>query len=88
MSSISENASQATTSNNTSTTGAQQGQGQGEDYLDKGLDAAEKKWGGSAGQDTEKNRGVNEKIVRLCIQPLYHLPVPRTIVVVSSLNQR
>ena len=69
MTSIPENASQAPTGNNTSTTGAQQGQGQGEDYLDKGLDAAEKKWGGSAGQDTEKNRGVNEKIVRLCIQP-------------------
>jgi len=62
MTSIPENASQASIGNNTSTTGAQQGQGQGEDYLDKGLDAAEKKWGGSAGQDTEKNRGVNEKI--------------------------
>jgi hypothetical protein len=35
-----------------------------EDYLDKGLDSAEKKFGGSMGQDTEKNRGVNEKIVR------------------------
>ncbi|KAJ4348207.1 uncharacterized protein N0V89_009579 [Didymosphaeria variabile] len=32
------------------------------DYLDKGLDAAEKKFGGSWGQNTEKNRGVNEKI--------------------------
>ncbi|CAA9965949.1 hypothetical protein CFE70_009341 [Pyrenophora teres f. teres 0-1] len=62
MNNITENASQASTSNNTSTTGAQQGQGQREDYLDKGLDAAEKKWGGAAGQDTEKNRGVNEKI--------------------------
>jgi hypothetical protein len=38
-----------------------------EDYLDKGLDSAEKKYGGSMGQDTEKNRGVNEKIVRLII---------------------
>lgn len=65
MNNITENASQASTSNNTSTTGAQQGQGQREDYLDKGLDAAEKKWGGAAGQDTEKNRGVNEKIVCL-----------------------
>jgi hypothetical protein len=34
-----------------------------EDYLDKGLDSAEKKFGGSMGQNTEKNRGVNEKIV-------------------------
>jgi hypothetical protein len=37
-----------------------------EDYLDKGLDSAEKKFGGSMGQNTEKNRGVNEKIVRYC----------------------
>ncbi|RMZ70152.1 hypothetical protein GMOD_00000209 [Pyrenophora seminiperda CCB06] len=63
MNSIPGNASQAPTSNDTSTTGVQQGQGQREDYLDKGLDAAEKKWGGSAGQDTEKNRAVNEKII-------------------------
>ena len=35
------------------------------DYLDKGLEAAEKKFGGSWGQDTEKNRNVNEKIVWL-----------------------
>jgi hypothetical protein len=35
-----------------------------EDYLDKGLDAVEKKYGGSMGQDTQKNRAVNEKIVR------------------------
>ncbi|KAF2197303.1 hypothetical protein GQ43DRAFT_475562 [Delitschia confertaspora ATCC 74209] len=35
---------------------------QNEDYLDKGLDAAEKKYGGSMGQDTQKNRNVNEKI--------------------------
>lgn len=52
MNSNSENAS-----NNTS--GNQQ-----EDYLDKGLDAAEKKWGGASAQDTEKNRQTNEKIVR------------------------
>lgn len=38
---------------------------QNEDYLDKGLDSAEKKFGGSMGQDTQKNRGINEKIVRL-----------------------
>ncbi|KAJ4405119.1 hypothetical protein N0V91_005481 [Didymella pomorum] len=36
--------------------------GQKEDYLDKGLDAAEKKFGGSMGQDAQKNRAVNEKI--------------------------
>jgi hypothetical protein len=34
-----------------------------EDYLDKGLDAAEKKYGGSMGQDSQKNRAMNEKIV-------------------------
>lgn len=33
------------------------------DYLDKGLDAAEKKYGGSWGQDTDKHRALNEKIV-------------------------
>jgi hypothetical protein len=49
-------------SNNSSS--GQQNQGQREDYLDKGLDTAEKKFGGAAGQDSEKNRGVNEKIVR------------------------
>jgi hypothetical protein len=62
MNSIPGNASQGPTSNDTSTTGVQQNQAQREDYLDKGLDAAEKKFGGAAGQDTEKNRGVNEKI--------------------------
>ena len=57
--------------------------GQKEDYLDKGthvtskysiqllttvgLDTAEKKYGGSLGQDTQKNRGVNEKVVS--VQP-------------------
>jgi hypothetical protein len=34
-----------------------------EDYADKGLDTVEKKYGGSMGQDTQKNRAVNEKIV-------------------------
>jgi len=38
-------------------------QGGKEDYLDKGLDQAEKKFGGAAGQDSGKNRAVNEKIV-------------------------
>lgn len=46
--------------------------GQNEDYLDKGLDAAEKKYGGSLGQDPQKNRATNEKIVRLFpIQPAF-----------------
>jgi hypothetical protein len=40
-----------------------------EDYLDKGLDAVEKKFGGSMGQNTEKNRGMNEKIVSLARAP-------------------
>ncbi|KAL1800724.1 hypothetical protein ACET3X_001066 [Alternaria dauci] len=62
MNSITGNASQGSTNNNTSTKGGQQNQAQREDYLDKGLDAAEKKYGGAAGQNTEKNRGVNEKI--------------------------
>jgi hypothetical protein len=60
--------------------------GQNEDYLDKGawctltlhvvcwqrlgLDAAEKKWGGSMGQDTQKNRAVNEKIVSSMLHAL------------------
>ena len=43
---------------------------QNEDYLDKGLDAAEKKFGGSMGQDTQKNRAMNEKIVCLASQAL------------------
>lgn len=41
------------------------GGAQNKDYLDKGLDAVEKKFGGKWGQNTEKNRGINEKIVRL-----------------------
>ncbi|KAF2086315.1 hypothetical protein K490DRAFT_20515, partial [Saccharata proteae CBS 121410] len=36
----------------------QQGGAQKEDYLDKGLDYAEKK----EGMDSQKNRGMNEKI--------------------------
>jgi hypothetical protein len=43
--------------------GSQQPAAGKEDYLDKGLDTAEKKFGGAAGANTEKNRGVNEKIV-------------------------
>ncbi|EMD96701.1 hypothetical protein COCC4DRAFT_32844 [Bipolaris maydis ATCC 48331] len=35
---------------------------QKEDYLDKGLDAVEKKYGGATAEDTQKYRGVNEKI--------------------------
>lgn len=54
-------------SNNTTTTNQpSNASNQNEDYLDKGLDAAEKKWGGSLGQDTQKNRNVNEKIVSRC----------------------
>ncbi|KAF2794973.1 hypothetical protein K505DRAFT_324367, partial [Melanomma pulvis-pyrius CBS 109.77] len=32
------------------------------DYLDKGLDAVEKKFGGSAGANPDKHRKINEKI--------------------------
>ncbi|KAF1956462.1 hypothetical protein CC80DRAFT_383527, partial [Byssothecium circinans] len=39
-----------------------QNQNQDRDYLDKGLDAAQKKFGGKSGQDTDKNRKLNEKI--------------------------
>jgi hypothetical protein len=45
---------------NTNTNGAGADQ---RDYLDKGLDAAEKKYGGSWGQNTEGHRAMNEKIV-------------------------
>lgn len=34
------------------------------DYVDKGLEGAEKKFGGSAGQKAESS-GMNEKIVRV-----------------------
>jgi hypothetical protein len=44
---------------NTNTNGAGANQ---RDYLDKGLDAAEKKYGGSWGQNTEGHRAMNEKI--------------------------
>ncbi|MCJ1414729.1 hypothetical protein MMC32_001056 [Xylographa parallela] len=37
------------------------GQG-GEDYLDKALDAVEKKFGGAKFQDPNTNRAMNEKI--------------------------
>jgi hypothetical protein len=57
MDSFTGNSSQQATSNNTNQ--------QKEDYLDKGLDAVEKKYGGASAQDTEKYRGVNEKIVCL-----------------------
>ncbi|KAL1630913.1 hypothetical protein SLS56_004726 [Neofusicoccum ribis] len=45
-----------------SSTSNTSGGAQNEDYLDKGLDATEKKYGGSMGQNTEKNRAMNEKI--------------------------
>ncbi|PSN62792.1 hypothetical protein BS50DRAFT_129461 [Corynespora cassiicola Philippines] len=35
---------------------------QNKDYVDKGLEAVEKKYGGEWGQNTEKNRAMNEKI--------------------------
>ena len=38
-----------------------------------GLDAAEKKWGGSMGEDTQKHRAVNEKIVRPPTKPYLYL---------------
>jgi len=50
--------------NNTTGNQATSSNPQNEDYLDKGLDAVEKKFGGSWGQNTQKNRNINEKIVR------------------------
>lgn len=47
---------------NTNTNNAAAGN---KDYLDKGLDAAEKKFGGSMGSNPDKYRSVNEKIVSL-----------------------
>ncbi|KAF2685770.1 hypothetical protein K458DRAFT_387724 [Lentithecium fluviatile CBS 122367] len=32
------------------------------DYLDKAVESAEKKYGGSMGQNVQKSRGMNEKI--------------------------
>ncbi|KAI9847300.1 MAG: hypothetical protein M1837_002887 [Sclerophora amabilis] len=37
-------------------------QGGNQDYLDKGLDAAEKKFGGQKFADPAKNRSMNEKV--------------------------
>ncbi|KAF2267641.1 hypothetical protein CC78DRAFT_577023 [Lojkania enalia] len=51
-----------TGSSNQATNNPSSASNQNEDYLDKGLDAVEKKFGGSWGQDTEKNRAMNEKI--------------------------
>lgn len=48
--------------NNTTGNQATSSNPQNEDYLDKGLDAVEKKFGGSWGQNTQKNRNINEKI--------------------------
>ncbi|MCJ1394227.1 hypothetical protein MMC18_007105 [Xylographa bjoerkii] len=39
-----------------------QGGAQGEDYLDKALDAVEKKFGGAGFQDPNSHRALNEKI--------------------------
>ncbi|MCJ1402170.1 hypothetical protein MMC11_005389 [Xylographa trunciseda] len=39
-----------------------QGAAQGEDYLDKALDAVEKKFGGAGFQDPNSHRALNEKI--------------------------
>lgn len=47
-----------------------------EDYLDKGLDAVEKKYGGSLGQNTEKNRNINEKIVCPPLRPPFPPSTP------------
>jgi hypothetical protein len=52
------------------------------DYLDKAVESVEKKFGGSWGQNTTKNRGINEKIVRflpptpLAPQKFLHLITP------------
>jgi hypothetical protein len=53
----------SSSSNNTNQPTSNTNNAQNEDYLDKGLDAAEKKYGGAWGQDTQKNRAMNEKIV-------------------------
>ncbi|EMD68508.1 hypothetical protein COCSADRAFT_33402 [Bipolaris sorokiniana ND90Pr] len=53
MDSFTGNGSNQATSNNSQ---------QKEDYLDKGLDAVEKKYGGASTEDTQRHRGVNEKI--------------------------
>lgn len=57
MDSFTGNGSNQATSNNNNNQ-------QKEDYLDKGLDAVEKKYGGASTEDTQRYRGVNEKIVR------------------------
>jgi hypothetical protein len=47
------------------------------DYLDKGLESVERKFGGAQGQKLAGNRNMNEKIVRLRVpaSPLtYPLP--------------
>ncbi|EUC32573.1 hypothetical protein COCCADRAFT_5757 [Bipolaris zeicola 26-R-13] len=55
MDSFTGNGSNQATSNNNNNQ-------QKEDYLDKGLDAVEKKYGGASTEDTQRYRGVNEKI--------------------------
>ncbi|XP_014551758.1 hypothetical protein COCVIDRAFT_30751 [Bipolaris victoriae FI3] len=54
MDSFTGNGSNQATSNNNNQ--------QKEDYLDKGLDAVEKKYGGASTEDTQRYRSVNEKI--------------------------
>lgn len=47
--------------------------GQKDDYVDKGLSAAEKKFGGPSMQDQSKMKGINEKVV-CCSIPSFPLP--------------
>lgn len=64
---------------------------QKEDYLDKGLDAAEKKFGGPALQDTQKNRAVNEKIVShypfLLVATAMSRPTRPIVAMIANPNQ-
>jgi hypothetical protein len=41
------------------------------DYLDKGLESVERKFGGAQGQKLAGNRNMNEKIVRLPLPRFY-----------------
>lgn len=50
--------------NNPTTNAAGAGAAGNKDYLDKGVEAAEKKFGGAQGEKLAGNRSVNEKIVR------------------------
>jgi hypothetical protein len=44
------------------------------DYLDKGLESVERKFGGAQGNKLAGNRNMNEKIVRTPLPVLTHLP--------------